>query len=550
MSIIVLSDSNDSINDVLGVEYIYEVPLYQRRYVWNETNWQTLWDDILDQEKIDPAGQEEGHEGHFTGPMVTRCVDEEQNRYEVIDGQQRLTTLEIIFCVIRDLCSGLSDLYDEATIDDAEQHVLYDPNDQRIPKLIPTKYDRSAFQGIVNKQYGQRIHEAFDENAKELNDDKLEEIISEVFDQKQISRSILDAYKYFYEEIRNHLQGNPDTTASSLINAITSDFKLIHLTLGDTEQAEKVFESINATGRLLSNFDYLRNNLFLRARKLGIDEESGEFYRDLYYNDSNYWPFENESNYWDREKLESFLQAFLMARWNPECFKKEDVKSFEEYRKYSKSLEDECPRVEDRIPYEFKELSQWASSYRGLRADQNFNIHERFCKDLNLHDLDSFLLFINHNHEQELGEVCWSLRSYIVRRMLVLENAAHSHKQIIEDSYKAIDCFFSSVVSGAITFSKNSFAKCLHNSNGGWPDNKDVKTAFRNVNSKNADFIAYMFYQMTGTEEQQYGQEPLNWGKYMELSKEIADLLTQDDEYNSPVTLFSHIWPEPFYFIS
>ena len=110
-------------------------------------------------------------------------------------------------------------------------------------------------------------HEAFDESEKCLDKNKVEEITSEVFSQKQVSRSILDAYNHFYEEIRNHVQGDPNAV-SSLINTITSDFKLIHLTLGDTEQAEKVFESITATGRLLSNFDYLRNNLFPTIQKI------------------------------------------------------------------------------------------------------------------------------------------------------------------------------------------------------------------------------------------------------------------------------------------
>ena len=50
-----------------------------------------------------------------------------------------------------------------------------------------------------------------------------------------------------------------------------------------------------------------------------------------------------------------------MARWNPKHFNEKDLKAFAEYRKYSKSLEEVYPEFGDRIPYEFKELSKWAS---------------------------------------------------------------------------------------------------------------------------------------------------------------------------------------------
>ena len=75
----------------------YKVPHYQRWYVWNKTNWRTLWEDIL-------AQCQDSYKEHFTGSIVTREISKgEPEIFEVIDGQQRLTTFQIILCVIRDI---------------------------------------------------------------------------------------------------------------------------------------------------------------------------------------------------------------------------------------------------------------------------------------------------------------------------------------------------------------------------------------------------------------------------------------------------------------
>ena len=116
-----------SINNFFSKDVQYRVPRYQRRYVWDEINWNTLWEDILsqlglefDREK-DKEGifkkrtqredtlalvRENKDSGHFTGLLVTRPtnLDEDLDRYEIIDGQQRLATFQIILCVIRDIC--------------------------------------------------------------------------------------------------------------------------------------------------------------------------------------------------------------------------------------------------------------------------------------------------------------------------------------------------------------------------------------------------------------------------------------------------------------
>ena len=64
-----INPQGSTIDDLFSSNVHYRVPRYQRRYVWDETNWDTLWNDILSQ--LDG----EGKPAHFTGPIVTRSTD-------------------------------------------------------------------------------------------------------------------------------------------------------------------------------------------------------------------------------------------------------------------------------------------------------------------------------------------------------------------------------------------------------------------------------------------------------------------------------------------
>ena len=530
-----LSES-DSINRILGSdEKSFEVPLYQRRYVWDKTNWNKIWEDIIDQVNIDPY---ERGVGHFTGPIVTREIEGQQSRFEVIDGQQRLTTLQIIFCVIKDLCEGVEKLANDGVVIDARKHVL-DRSDSH--KLILTKYDQTTFKKIVEGEFGKKIHEykVFDETKNELQSEKIEEVISEVFDDNTVSSNILNAYKFFYEEIRSHIQENPEN-AHNLLSTITSDFKLIHLSLGETEQAEKVFESINATGRMLSDFDYLRNNLFLRARKLGKNKD-GKLYRDVYYENSDYWRFENESNYWDTQKQEAFLRAFLMATWKPKCFEEKNAKPFGEYQKYSKYLETTYPDDTEKIPHEFKQLSGWAKSFRNLQDREEFEIYKKFCKDLSLPELDSLLLFVIHHDDEHFSELIRTvtiLESYIVRSLLVLEDITCSPADIKMKCYENIESFFGDVVDRGHGFDTKSFAIYLRiNSSDDIEDVAVLEALRMDVNNKNAEFIAYILNRIND-----WGLHPrtLSWKKHVDL---ITEIKTRLEDPQGLMDEFNQLWP-------
>ena len=94
----------------------YIVPLFQRTYSWKSDNWKTLWDDLLSLYSSESARK------HFLGALVSMPVDMTPagvNKFLLIDGQQRITTLFLILAAIRDIAiardeGNLSDQINEA----------------------------------------------------------------------------------------------------------------------------------------------------------------------------------------------------------------------------------------------------------------------------------------------------------------------------------------------------------------------------------------------------------------------------------------------------
>ena len=76
------------------------IPLFQRPYTWTENNWKSLWDDLMVQYEVGDTGT------HFMGAIVSvpaRSTPVGVSKYLIIDGQQRLTTVSIILCALRDV---------------------------------------------------------------------------------------------------------------------------------------------------------------------------------------------------------------------------------------------------------------------------------------------------------------------------------------------------------------------------------------------------------------------------------------------------------------
>jgi uncharacterized protein with ParB-like and HNH nuclease domain len=136
-----------SIAEVFQAPAQYVIPVFQRHYVWDrETQWEALWEDVVDQARVRLQGQIP--KPHFCGAIV---VDQKKQyavndlpRFHVIDGQQRLTTFQVVLAAIRDICQAknLPNLLDRIIPFLINQNFCdqEDPDSDQI-KLRPTRYD-------------------------------------------------------------------------------------------------------------------------------------------------------------------------------------------------------------------------------------------------------------------------------------------------------------------------------------------------------------------------------------------------------------------------
>lgn len=235
-------ESNDlTISQIL--KDFYTVPDFQREYVWERTQVEKLLQDILDEFYDEDGKIIEGPE-YFLGSVVV-CKDKADSIFQLIDGQQRLTTIYLILCAARDalklagdeptrvLLGQISDVYsDTKTGEDVERQRLtlqYEDSDGILEKIV------TARQAI----------------------DSLPEI-------KRSVKKILAAYRDIRDFYRVNLQNDPGGIKKFLV-AFTNRIKLIRILTPNIANALKVFETINDRGVGLNAMDLLKNLLFMKT---------------------------------------------------------------------------------------------------------------------------------------------------------------------------------------------------------------------------------------------------------------------------------------------
>ncbi len=204
----------------------YVVPLFQRPYSWSEKQWKTLWNDVLEQSRHDNGRP------HFFGSIVTtpaKSVPHGVGKYLLIDGQQRITTIQVFLAALRDLAGRSGDTKLRNRIEGQYLTNEYEEGDERL-KVLPTQDDRAAFGAIIRQQ--------------------------------DIPQSRLCTCYQFFSSRLDKLDRNQ---LESVHLAIVDRLSLVSITCDEQDNPHLIFESLNAKGEKLTPADLIRNFLLMRV---------------------------------------------------------------------------------------------------------------------------------------------------------------------------------------------------------------------------------------------------------------------------------------------
>jgi len=246
-----------------GILEHYHVPKYQREYTWGRNEWEQLLNDI-----------EENDVGYFMGSII--CIDDnvekapgESTIYEVVDGQQRLITLSIIFMAIYyrllELEGSLTDA-DEEEIDDYKL-LLSNIRKQLVHKKAEVnKAETGYFQDKSKKAKYCFLRVQPSTQNSNLNDylhilNELELINGDYKSKFCGVRRLYKAYSYFYDNLPDIYNGIKD-----LLYKINS-LKFIHISVTSSSDAFVLFESLNNRGVPLSAMDIIKNKMLAHLEK-------------------------------------------------------------------------------------------------------------------------------------------------------------------------------------------------------------------------------------------------------------------------------------------
>ena len=444
----------------------YEVPLFQRQYVWaRDRHWEPLWEDIS--RKF--AEYLEGRTGgppHFLGAMV---LDQKKTptthvaRRQVIDGQQRLITLQIFLASLRDFCRehGYAELADEYHGFTVNSGMLPSPTVDKF-KVWPTQADRSQFTDVVASR---------SRNEVEL----LHPLVRRKYARKSDPRpKMVEAYLFFHDQLTEFFVGTPEEPAlaaerplearlDECLQALKSALQVVVIDLDDGDDTQVIFETLNARGEPLLPADLLRNYIFLRAAR--AEEPQEELYEQYWRRfDDDFWRVEVRQGRLRRPRGDLFIQHFLASREGRQI---PIAHLFVEYRHWIRS----------RAPFgsvreELSTLARQREDFRRIvapRRDDPLFSTSQFIDAFDVRTAYPLLLAMLDGHppDEEVVAIGRVIESYVLRRAVCGESAKNYNRLFLQATRGLQRSGFSASALAAELDSTSEGA--------GWPTDEDFR---------------------------------------------------------------------------
>jgi hypothetical protein len=294
----------------------FVVPLFQRPYVWNEENqWEPMWNDIVRvAERIlaNPTGQ---HQPHFLGAVVLQQVMNlagEMQQRTIIDGQQRLTTLQLLLDALHaELMSAQASapaMRLEPLVRNAEPFCK--KREDRF-KVWPTNRDRPAFNAVMGAEPPV--------DYESIGHDK---------------ERMVEAHRFFSTQARVWLSSagleKVQARSAAIETAVRDLIQMVVIDLAVDENAQEIFETLNARGAQLTAADLIKNLVFQRLLESGVDVE--EAYQSKWKDfETAFWETEISVGRLRYPRSAIFFNHWLVSRTGKEVVAREVFDRFKRF---------------------------------------------------------------------------------------------------------------------------------------------------------------------------------------------------------------------------
>lgn len=432
------------------------VPLFQRPYVWSrQEQWEPLWEDIV--RLIDVI---EGHNQdatHFLGAIVIQQVPSRLGAlpsWNVIDGQQRLTTLQLLLDALHAQLErrGLGD-YADQVLPLVENPKSFRKAEEDRFKLWPTNRDRASF-GAVMSEPAPISYLAL-----------------------QASR-LRDAHQYFSEAVDLWLgEDDAEQRASLLVGAVTGRLEIASIRLDVNEDAQAIFETLNARGTPLSAADLIKNFIFQQVDTARAEKDYLAYWADF---ETPWWEAEVTSGRIKNPRASLFLWQWLTARTLTD-FPIREV--FTQFKHYVNTVEKDVAALLPRIKVA-------ADRYRGIiEGSENPNgaLDRAQLFSYRVGTLDSeisrpLLIWLDEPEQAEVSDadreqILDLLESWFVRRALVKAPSQGSNRFLV-DMLRLISRRSKDELAKAV----ENFLVSNHTAVGYWPGDDEVRAALTDAN--------------------------------------------------------------------
>lgn len=292
------------------------VPLFQRPYVWNlENQWEPLWRDVTrvaERLLTEPASK---HQPHFLGAVVLQQLQNPVGSLQartIIDGQQRLTTLQLLLDALHAELHAAGAAQPAMRLETLVRNpeAFCDQHEDQF-KVWPTNRDRAAFNNVM-AAVPPISYPALEHSQERL----------------------VEAHRYFAEQAREWLQlggqENVAARAEKLEHAVRELLQIVVIDLNADENAQEIFETLNARGAGLTAADLIKNFVFQRLMEQGVDVESAyeQHWKDF---ETGFWEAEVNFGRLRYSRSSIYLNHWLVARTGEEIVAREVFTRFKQY---------------------------------------------------------------------------------------------------------------------------------------------------------------------------------------------------------------------------